>query len=365
MEASTLIDPRVVDAAATVVPVVAHGPLEHGTFQALENGRMVTRCRLYRNLECGEHQATHDFLLPYQPKGRFRIPFTVWIDPEGNQLFRRDGWRRPTEFLFDIRLAIEKVKGPSRSRAEYAALVKPLDEARAALNQQRYAEAAARFEEAGRAEAPEVRAAAEEGLKEIRTVGDRLVAAARAAVKAGRIRQARPALDLAARQFPSLDSGREAVELIKKLPFPLRALSLNDVQGLNGGRNVYIRGDGVAFAQVVTPKEGSGFQERRFEFTLVARDWEELAKLVENHRFFEIRVPERGGSPDEARPALSLDLWTGEIGSVSKWAGDKHADFDALYAWLIACAESAGKGKPQFEGAYDPEWRPDGFTKAR
>src|SRR5688572_3798183 len=167
MEASTLIDPRVVDAAVSVVPVVAHGPLEHGTFQSLENGRMVTRCRLYRNLECGDHQATHDYLLPYQPKGRFRIPFTVWIDPEGNQLFRRDGWRRPTEFLLDIRLAIEKVKGPSRSRAEYHALIKPLDEAKAAMTERRFAAAASRFEAVRKSSSPEVRAAAEAGLEEI------------------------------------------------------------------------------------------------------------------------------------------------------------------------------------------------------
>src|SRR5687767_12546277 len=176
MEASTLIDPRVAEAATTVVPVVAHGPLEHGTFETVENGRTVTRCKLYRNLECAEHQATHEGLKPYQGTGRFRIPFTVWIDPEGNKLFRRDGWRRPDEFLYDIRLAIEKVKGPSLTRPQYAALIKPLDEAREAIAARRFAVAASRFKEIQSAESPAIRAAAEAGLEEIRATGATLLA---------------------------------------------------------------------------------------------------------------------------------------------------------------------------------------------
>lgn len=362
MEASTLIDPRVVDAATTVVPVVAHGPLEHGTFETRENGQAVTRCKLYRNLECAEHQATHDALFPYQPKGRFRIPFTVWIDPEGKQLFRRDGWRRPEEFLLDIRLALEKVPGPRRSKAEYAARVGPLDEGRAALASKRYAEAAVKFEEAARTDVPEVRRDAEEGLKEIRTMGDAILKAAKSALKGGRTFPARQALDMVARQFASLDCGREALDLIRKLPFPLRRLTLRDVQGLEGGRNLYLSGDGGGVVQVVTPVP-DGLRERRFAFSLDARAWDEFAKLIETHRFLEIRIPDRAGIPDEARPELALELWTGESGRASKWISDKHADFDAVYTWALARADAASKVPPSLEGNYDPEWRPDGFTK--
>jgi len=220
MEASTLIDPRVAVEAETVVPLVAHGPLEHGTYEAGEEGRKVTRCRLYRNLECADHQGTHEALKPYQPSGRFRIPFTVWIDPEGNKLFRRDGWRRPDEFLLDIRLALDKVPGPRRSRAEYAAIVKPLDEAAAALAAERFGEAAAKFEEARGPDVAESRRIAQAGLDDIRRRGETLLAGAQASLKAGSLKKARPTLELLAREFQRFDSGREAAELLRSFPRP-------------------------------------------------------------------------------------------------------------------------------------------------
>jgi hypothetical protein len=363
MEASTLID-RKSSTPATVVPLVAHGPLEHGTFETRENGVAVTRCRLYRNLECGEHQGTHEALKPYQGPGRFRIPFTVWIDPDGKQSFRRDGWRRPEQFLLDMRNALEKVAGPHRTREEFAALVKPLDEARAALSSKRYAEAAAKFEEAARTDVPEVRSAADAGLQEIRTMGDTIVAAAKGALKGGRTRQARPALDMAARNFPSLECGKEALELIRKLPFPLRTLTFSVDDNTAGRRILHVRGDGACFAQIVAPKaEEPVLQERRYEFTLDAGAWEELSKLIETHRFFEIQVPHPAGSATPEHTSLKVELWTGASGSVYKEVGESHADLDPICAWLSARIRTAGEGTPKLEAPFDPAWRPEGFAK--
>jgi hypothetical protein len=327
MEASTLIDPRVAEAALTVVPVVAHGPLEHGTFETVENGRTVTRCKLYRNLECAEHQATHEGLKPYQGTGRFRIPFTVWIDPEGNKLFRRDGWRRPDEFLYDIRLAIEKVKGPSLTRAEYFAIIRPLDEAKAALAARRFALAAAKFESIRSSASPDARAAAEAGLGEIRATGATLLAAAKAALKGGRIRQARPALDELAREFGAFDSGREAVKLFADVPCPLRELTLKE-----GPSHVYLRGDGAIWIRLV-----EGNKERRFHGTLDAASWDGLGKAIQVH---------------DPNSAMVAAMWSGVPVGV--------ADYKE---WLNATIGRIARGKPEHEGDFDPAWRPDGFAK--
>ena len=215
MEASTLIDPRIVDAVTGVVPVVAHGPLEHGTFQAMEDGRAVTRCRLYRNLDCSEHQATHEFLFPYQPKGRFRIPFTVWIDPEGKQLFRRDGWRKPEEFLFDIRQGLEKVPGPHMTKADYASLVKPLDEGLAAMAAEKWGEAAEKLDKARKSEVPKVKDPAEAAFKELQARGDAYWTAAKRAWNSKKEKDARPILLMLAREFSIFECGRLAAELLK------------------------------------------------------------------------------------------------------------------------------------------------------
>ena len=215
MEASTLIDPRVAEAATTVVPVVAHGPLEHGTYEAEVDGVAVKRCRLYRNLECSDHQGTHEALKPYQPAGRFRIPFTVWIDPDGKQLFRRDGWRRPDEFLFDIRLGLEKVPGPRRSKADFLALVRPLDEGLAAMAAERWGEASEKLEAARKCDVPLVKDPAEAALKELQARGDAYWKAAKSAWTSKREKQARPVLEMLAREFSRFDCGRLAADLLK------------------------------------------------------------------------------------------------------------------------------------------------------
>jgi hypothetical protein len=218
MEASTLVLPLTVAASEEIVSVVAHGPLEHGTVDVEEGGRKVARCKLYRNLECSEHQATHEALKQYLKDRRFRIPVEIWIDPEGKELFRYYGWRRPEQFLRDMNEALAKVKGPRLSKAEYRSLVKPLDEAQAALAAERYGEAAAKFEEARRPDAAEIRRDAEAGLGEIRARGEAILRQAKGSLKAGSARKARPNLELLAREFPSFDSGRQAAELLKSLP---------------------------------------------------------------------------------------------------------------------------------------------------
>ncbi|HKS15977.1 MAG TPA: hypothetical protein VJU16_01625, partial [Planctomycetota bacterium] len=241
--------------------------------------------------------------------------------------------------------------------------VKPLDEARAAMAAKRYAEAAEKFGEAARPEAPEtIRRAADEGLKEIRTMGEAIVAAAKGALKGGRTRQARPALDLAARQFPSLDCGKEALELIRKLPFPLRTLTFSVDDHTAGRRILHIRGDGACVARIAAPTpEDPALRERRYEFTLDAAGWDELAKLIETHRYFDIRNSTGSGKAEHT--SLKVDLWTGVSGRVSKAVGETHADLDPICAWLAARIRTAGEGSPRMEGAFDPAWLPEGFSK--
>jgi len=215
MEASTLIDPVVAEACASIVPIVAHGPLEHGTFETVEDGKTVTRCRLYRNLECAEHQRTHEALKPYQEKGRFRIPFMVWIDPDGKQIFRRDGWRKPEEFLFDMRLGLEKVTGTRRTRAEYAAIVKPLDDGLAAMAAEKWGEATEHLSKASKSGIAIVQQPADAALAEIKARGELYWKAAKAAWDAKRTNDARPVLELLAKEFSFFETGRLASDLLR------------------------------------------------------------------------------------------------------------------------------------------------------
>lgn len=130
--------------------------------------------------------------------------------------------------------------------------------------------------------------------------------------------------------------------------------SLLDVQGLWGGQNVFLQADGSAVVQIVS----QGMREKRYELKLDAAKVAEFEKLLARHDFFIIKIKERPGIPDEAHPEIAVRLASGQERKVMKWAGDKHPDFDPLYAWLLAVAESAKAGKPVFEGAFDWKWRP-------
>lgn len=140
----------------------------------------------------------------------------------------------------------------------------------------------------------------------------------------------------------------------------LSTLVLRDVQGLFGGRDLWIRADGTTIIRTVRPpKPGeSGMQEVRYAGKPAIDD---LKLLLARHDPFTMKIPERFGVPDEARPTLIVRLASGKTVTVAKWANQKHEDFDALYAWLMAQEEAAVTSAPTFRGACVHAWKPDGF----
>ena len=90
---------------------------------------------------------------------------------------------------------------------------------------------------------------------------------------------------------------------------------------------------------------------------------QKVIQLLAKHDFLNIRVKERMGVPDEARPHISLYLAEKNPKTIAKWANDKHKDFDAIYQHLLNLAKEAAKAEPVKTGAYDHKWRPKRFLK--
>jgi hypothetical protein len=134
--------------------------------------------------------------------------------------------------------------------------------------------------------------------------------------------------------------------------FALQTLTLRDVQGLYGGHDVWIAADGAAHVR----KVDRGF-EKRFTGKVPIDD---LQALLAKHDLRKIRIPDRPGVPDEARPAL-IRRTENDVVRVAKWAGQKDADFDAIYDWILKKAEEIAKSKALHDGRWDPAWKPDGF----
>lgn len=141
---------------------------------------------------------------------------------------------------------------------------------------------------------------------------------------------------------------------------------LLDVQGLWGGRDLWISGDGKAVCRFVgPPAEGqTGTQETRYTFTLPEKQLTQLLALVNKHRFFSIKIEDRSGVPDEARP--SIFITSGSMThAVGKWFNDKHEDFDPIYQHLRSIADLGKKEKATHQDVFDWDWKPDGFPERK
>ena len=137
---------------------------------------------------------------------------------------------------------------------------------------------------------------------------------------------------------------------------------LLDVQGLFGGRDLWLAADGAAHCRIVRPpREGeSGLRETRFAFTMPQAELDALRRLLEQHDVSGLQTPNRYGVPDEARPVLCVQSGP-DVRAVGKWANDAHLEFDAICRFLIRLVELGARGAPAAECAYDRNWQPPGF----
>jgi hypothetical protein len=146
-------------------------------------------------------------------------------------------------------------------------------------------------------------------------------------------------------------------------PVPLRTIVLRDVQGYWGGQNVWLSADGMAVVQVVgSPPPGkSGLWEKRYRLQLDDQYMAALERLVGEHDFLNLKIPERRGKPDEAHPIIVVVTKDGRTAETMKMGSDKNADFDALYDVLLQGCQSCAGQQPESEGPFDWEWHPEGF----
>lgn len=137
--------------------------------------------------------------------------------------------------------------------------------------------------------------------------------------------------------------------------WPKCKIVLHDVQGLFGGRDICIDGLRECIISLVS----HGLQEKRFRMKLFPEETYVLRRLCIEGDLATLKIKERPGLPDEARPEITLTNAAGETCSVAKWAGDKVPEFDNLYEALLALERKTGNKKPEYEGKYEPAERPE------
>jgi len=137
----------------------------------------------------------------------------------------------------------------------------------------------------------------------------------------------------------------------------IEKITLNDIQPLWGGSKFYLKEDGEVQFEIVEMRKQP--PSKRFKTSLSEEKMKEIENLLSEHDFFNIKITERPGVPDEAHPEITIILKSGEEKTIMKWANDKHEDFDAILNWILGIIETTqGNIKPFFEGPYESDWHP-------
>jgi hypothetical protein len=149
------------------------------------------------------------------------------------------------------------------------------------------------------------------------------------------------------------------------IPVPLRSFVLHDIQGLRGGRALWVGEDGAAVVQVVgqAPAGQSGLWEKRYNLRLTGEQWAEVERLAGAHHFLTLKFKERPAVPDESHAIIAIVTKAGTSAKATKLGSNPQSDFDPLYKYLIDICDGVGTVRPVHEGVFDWDWRPVGFDR--
>ncbi|MBA4190479.1 MAG: hypothetical protein C0467_21035 [Planctomycetaceae bacterium] len=145
-------------------------------------------------------------------------------------------------------------------------------------------------------------------------------------------------------------------------PVPLRAAILLDVDGMHGGRNVWLAEDGTAVIQVIGHSGPHGLPETRYRVACGKASVTEAERLAGAHRFLDLRLKlTRSGLPGSSAPLVALLTKDGGQSTSIKWERDNEPDFDPLYAQLYHLSVTPPDVALIQEYIFDWDWHPDGF----
>jgi hypothetical protein len=128
---------------------------------------------------------------------------------------------------------------------------------------------------------------------------------------------------------------------------------LKDIQGLWGGTAIYLDGSGSCLIRAIARG-----QEKRFSVRLSPDEMSALLSLCIDADLVAVKIKERSGVPDEARPTITLKNGEGRTFKLAKWAKDEVPRFDKVYQALLDLRKKTDGVKPEYEGKWQHDWKP-------
>jgi len=206
MEEDTLRNARVIEMSKTFVSVVAHRDIGHGSTEAMRGRDNVMLCNDYANIPCEVHvrgwEAIRHFI-----DGTFLTPTTVFCDPAGKELFRREGDPGPSTMIKLMNDALAKVSGDKIPQPLWSQALQTRKEGDDALDKEDFRKAFDLYSKIGKMKGDRVKAIAQEALQKL---DDKGTEAFRAALGLSDVEQKKAALRKITEDFKGLPVALEA-----------------------------------------------------------------------------------------------------------------------------------------------------------
>jgi hypothetical protein len=148
-------------------------------------------------------------------------------------------------------------------------------------------------------------------------------------------------------------------------PVPIRMVVLLDVEGMQGGQNLWLSEDGTGVAQVVGHGTGRGLPEKRYRVRFAKAAVTEAERLVGTRRFLALNLELGVGVPGGGHPCIAVVTKDGRQSTSIKREHDKHPDFDPLYGHLLGLSQVRDGAELIHEGIFDWDWHPEGFPSLK
>lgn len=177
MAESSYTDPKVIAKSQLLVNVVAHNESGHGDREMMVGKEKVAICKEYYTIPCAVHKEAWKAVNKFF-SGGFKTPTTIFCDPTGKEISRREGAMASGELIKEMDKALAKAKafyGDPIPLSVWRKVKQDLAEGDAALKEGLYKKAIDFYLKVGKVKGKGMEALSKERLKQVEDKGQALL----------------------------------------------------------------------------------------------------------------------------------------------------------------------------------------------
>ncbi|MBI2901746.1 MAG: hypothetical protein HYY17_16295 [Planctomycetes bacterium] len=174
MAESSYTDRKVIDFSRNFVNVIAHNEAEHKEREVQIGKEKKSLCEEFYTIPCEVHRKGYGAVNKFF-SGNFSTPTTVFCDPAGKEIARKEGALGAGELAKEMQTVLQKVVGEKVGLAAWRQAKQALADADAALAEGNYKKAVDLFTKVSKMAGKAVQELGKEGLKKCGEAGAKLL----------------------------------------------------------------------------------------------------------------------------------------------------------------------------------------------